>query len=270
VVSARRLSRKILLAAAAGMSVMVAAGCTRAPDNDPPAPSPSPDTSMLRDDIAEGITVEDRGFSTYPVPGGSDTGRIVSAAAVFRNTTDHPMRIHVRYRFVDAAGRGWRAEKPNDWAGILSSGWAFVPAGQAVELGDGLQFAKEEASRVARIALYVMGEGKPATERSALLPAKIDKLLPRPAVNAEWDYVSFDVDNTWGRFREPNYVMVFRSPQGQLIGGWFVDRAHWVDIEKSLQKGETDEYRTGVSRHTLPVVLPPGIQKTAVTMYVWP
>jgi hypothetical protein len=252
------------------MTIGVVASCTRPPDDKdpPPEPSPSLDASILHDDVTDGIVVEDRGFSTYPVPGGSDTRRVVGAAGTFRNTTNRAMKIHVQYRFVDGAGRGWRSSERNDWASVFSAGWTYLPPGQVVDLGDGEQFAAEEAARVARIVLYVYGE--PATERSVLLPATIDKLLPRPAVNAEWDYVSFDVDNNWGRFKEPNYVMVFRSPEGRLIGGWFVDRFHWVDIEKSLPEGETDEYRTGTSRHTLPVVLPPGIQASAVTMYVWP
>jgi hypothetical protein len=273
VVRARRLARRRLLPALLGavMAVGVVAGCTGPPDDDgPPGPSPSADPSMLRDDLVDGITVEDRGFSTFPVPGGGDAGRrIVGAAAVVRNTTDRPMRIHVRYRFVDDAGRGWRSSELNDWAAIAGAGWAYLPPGQAVELGDGEQIDAGEAGRISRIVLYTIGEGTAATDRSVLLPARIDRLQPRSA-GGGWDYVSFDVDNTWGRFREPNYVMVFRSPAGRLIGGWFVDRAHWVDIEKSLPKGETDEYRDGTSRHTLPTVLPPGIRPEHVTMYLWP
>jgi hypothetical protein len=272
-VNIRRLPRRRLLAAALGavVTVVVAASCTRPPDDtDPPDPSPSPDASMLRDDVVDGIAVEDRGFSAFPVPGGSDTRRIIGAAAVLRNTTDRPMRVHVRYRFVDGTGRGWQSGERSDWAGIVSAGWAYLPPGQAVDLGDGGQFAADEAARVAGIVLYVNGEGKPTTKTSVLLPAKIDRLLPRPALSSEWDYVSFDVDNTWGRFSEPNYVLVFRSPDGRLIGGWFVDRGNWWDIEKSLPKGETDEYRDGTSRHTLPTVLPPGIRPEHVTMYLWP
>ncbi|BEL03476.1 hypothetical protein Q0Z83_016670 [Actinoplanes sichuanensis] len=260
-----------LLSAVLGMVVTAAvvAGCTRPPGDGPPAPSPSADSSLLQDDLVDGITVEDRGFSTFPVPGGSDTGRVISTAAVLRNTTDQPMRIHVRYRFVDSAGHGWRSAELNDWAGVVSAGWVYLPPGQSVELGDGEQIDAGEAGRVARIVLYLIGES-PARERSVLLRAKIDKLLPRPAVNGGWDYVSFDVDNTWGRIKEPNYVLVFRSPEGRLIGGWFVDRAHWVDIEKSLPAGETDEYRDGTSRHTLPVLLPPDVRPADVTMYLWP
>jgi hypothetical protein len=171
---------------------------------------------------------------------------------------------------VDGAGRGWRATEPNDWAGILSAGWAYLPAGQSVELGDSLQVDADDAARVAGIVLYVIGEGKPATDRSALLPARIDRLQPRPVPGEGFDYVSFDVDNQWGRFQEPNYVMVFRSAEGRLTGGFFVDRAHWWDIESALPDGETDKYPRGTSRHTLPAVFPPGIRPDRVTMYVWP
>ncbi|GIF39298.1 hypothetical protein [Actinoplanes xinjiangensis] len=268
----RGLPRRRLLVAVLGAAVTVGmtASCTGpSGDTDPPGPSPSPDPSMLQDDLADGIAVEDRGFSTFPVPGGSDTGRIIGAAAVIRNTTDRPMRVHVRYRFVDATGHGWRSDELDDWAAVVSAGWAYLPPGQSVELGDGEQIDAAEAARVARIVLYVNGEGTPTTKASVLLRAKIDKLLPRPA-GGGWDYVSFDVESSLYRFREPNYVMVFRSPDGRLIGGWFVDRAHWVDIEKSLPEGETDEYRSGTSRHTLPTLLPPGIRPGDVTMYLWP
>lgn len=256
------------MALGAILTAGAAAGCTgRSDDGVPPSPSPSADPSLLLDDIADGIAVEDRGFSTYSVPGASATERVVGAAAVFRNKTDRPMKIHVQYRFVDSVGRGWRSSERDDWASVFSAGWAYLPPGQVVELGDGEQFTAEEAARVAGIVLYVYGE--PATP-SVLLRARIDKLLPRPGVNSAWDYVSFDVDHSLARLRGPNYVMVFRSPDGRLIGGWFVDRAHWVDIEKSLPPGETDEYRRGTSRHTLPTLLPPDVQPADVTMYLWP
>ncbi|MEU4161457.1 hypothetical protein [Actinoplanes sp. NPDC026670] len=266
-----RPSRQRLLSAALVIAVTlgVIAGCTKPPgDPAPPTPSPSADPSILHDDITTGIVVEDRGFSTFPVPGGSATRRIVGAAAVVRNSTNQPMKLHLQFRFVDGSGRGWRSDQRNDWASVFNAGWAYLPPGQDVELGGSEQFAAEEAARVARIVLYAYAE--PVLSRSVLLRAKIDQLLPRPAVNGGWDYVSFDVDNTWGRIREPNYVLVFRTPEGRLTGGWFVDRAHWVDIEKSLPKGETDEYRAGTSRHTLPVLLPPGVRPADVTMYLWP
>ena len=60
--------------------------------------------------------------------------------------------------------------------------------------------------------------------------------------------------------------MVFRSTEGRLVGGWFVDRANWLDIATALPRTETDRYPQGASRHTLPAWLPPN----AVTMYVWP
>jgi hypothetical protein len=265
-VSTRRRLLAVVLGAV--MTVGVVASCTRPPaGDDPPRPSPSADASLLRDDVTDGIVVEERGFSTFPVPGGGDTGRVVGAAGVFRNRTDRPMKVHVEYRFVDAAGHGWRSRERDDWASVFSAGWAYLPPGAAVELGDGERFPADEAARIAGIVMYVHAE---PTTQSALLPAKIDRLYPRPALNTEWDYVSFDVDHSLGRLTAPNYVMVFRSPDGRLIGGWFVDRAHWVDIEKSLPEGETDEYRRGTSRHTLPTLLPPGIRPGDVTMYLWP
>ncbi|MFC6567862.1 hypothetical protein [Actinoplanes utahensis] len=42
-----------------------------------------------------------------------------------------------------------------------------------------------------------------------------------------------------------------------------------MDIESALPKGETDEYPLGVSRHTLPVVLPPDAELDRVIMHVW-
>ena len=95
---------------------------------------------MLSDDIADGVAVGDRRFATFPVPGGNGTSRIVGAAAAFRNTTNQPMRIHVRFRFVDPAGRGWRSEEQNDWTAIVNAGWAYLPAGQTVELGGNVTF----------------------------------------------------------------------------------------------------------------------------------
>ncbi|MDI6104923.1 hypothetical protein QLQ12_40690 [Actinoplanes sp. NEAU-A12] len=266
-----RPRRRRLLSAALGAACLaIFAGCTGPPDdNDPPEPSSSPDASALRDHIVDGVAVEDRGFATFPVPGGDGTRRIVGAAAVFRNETDQPMRIHVRYRLVDGTGRGWRSEKLNDWQAIVSAGWAYLPAGQTVELGDVDQFDTEEAGRVARIVLDVIGEGKPAP-RSVLLPARIESVQHRPTPKDEWDHVSFGVDNPAFGFEGPNYGMVFRSADGRLIGGWFVDRAHWGDIESALPDNETDEYPPGASRHTLPAWLPPDIAPNGVTMYVWP
>lgn len=211
--------------------------------------------------------VDDRGFAVYPVPSGDDTRRIVGAAAVLRNTTDQPMRVHVRYRFVDESGRGWHSEERNDWTAIISAGWAYLPPGEAVELGDVLQVDADEAARIARIVLYVIGEPTPPWP---LLPARVGELSPRPTLSTEWDYVSFEVDNPGRDFREPNYVLVYRSPDGTLVGGWFVDRTYWLDIDAALPDGETDRYATGTSQHTLPVWLPPGIQPSDVTMYVWP
>ncbi len=264
----RRLSRRRLMLAALGVAAGAAAGCDgHRGDEDPPAPSPSPDASLLRDDIVAGVAADDRGFATFPVPGGAATRRIVGAAAAFRNTTDQPLQIHVRFRFVDDAGRGWQSAELNDWAAILNAGWAYLPAGQTVDLGGILQVDADQAARVAGIRLYVTGQ--PARP-SVLLPAKIDALRPRPAADDEWDYVSFEVDNTATTFKEPNYGLVYRSPEGRLIGGWFVDRANFTGITSALPEGETDRYPQGGSKHTLPVWLPPGIQPTGVTMIVWP
>jgi hypothetical protein len=270
-----RLPRRRLLSAAlgaAGLAVTagVAASCTGPDeDNDPPGPSSSADPSVLRDDIVDGVAVEDRGFATFPVPGGDGTRRIVGAAAVFRNETDQPMRIHVRYRLVDGSGRGWHSKELNDWQAVVSAGWAYLPARQVLELGDVDQVGVDEAGRVARIVLHVISEGKPPS-RSVLLPAKISTLRHRPTPKDEWDYVSFDVDNPTAGFDGPNYAMVYRSAEGRLIGGWFADRAQWWDIRSELPKNETDKYPRGVSRHTLPAWLPPDLQPNAVTMYVWP
>jgi hypothetical protein len=270
-----RLPRRRLLSAAlgaAGLGVMagVAASCTGSPENnEPPEPSSDPGPSILSDDIVDGVTVDERGFATFPVPGGDGTRRVVGAAAVLRNRTDQPMRVHVRYRLVDGAGRGWHSDELNDWQAIVSAGWAYLPAGQSVELGDVDQFTVDEAGRVARIVLAVIGEGTPAP-RSVLLPAKIDTLRPRPDPKDEWDYVSFGVDNPTSGFEEPNYGLVYRSTAGHLIGGWFVDRAHWWDIDAALPENETDEYPRGASHHTLPTWLPPDVQPGSVTMYVWP
>ncbi|WP_189335193.1 hypothetical protein [Actinoplanes ianthinogenes] len=254
----------VVLGAATGL----AAGC-RGPSghDDPPAPPASPDPSLLRDDLAAGVSVEDRGFATFPVPGGPPTRRIVGTAAVFRNTTNQPMRVHVRFRFVDSAGRGWHSEEFDDWAGILSTGWAYLPAGQAVDLGNMLQVDAAEADRIAGIMLYVIGQPAPV---STLLPPKRLQLKPRPHPRDEWDYVTFDLDNPRGYFDEPNYGLVYRSAEGRLIGGWFVDRAFWFHLKSELPKGETDRYPQGTSRHTLPTWLPPGIQPAGVTMYLWP
>src|SRR5690606_27812167 len=130
-------------------------GTEEPPDESPP---PSPDESMLSDDIVEGVVVDDRGFAIHPVPNGDSTRRIVGAAAVLRNTTDQPMRVHVRHRFVDEAGRGWPSEERNGGAEIISAGWAYLPPGQAVDLGDVLQVDADEAARIARIVLYVIGQ----------------------------------------------------------------------------------------------------------------
>ncbi|MEV0901438.1 hypothetical protein [Actinoplanes sp. NPDC049802] len=266
-----QIPRRHLLTAALGAAgLVVAAGCTGPPENDdPPEPSTSPDPALLRDDIADGVTVDERGFETFPVPEGDATRSIVGAAAVFRNETDQPVRIHVRFRFVDGAGRGWRSEELNDWQAIVNAGWAYLPARRAVELGGILQVGTEEAGRVAGIVLYVNGEGKPPP-RTVLLPAQNLTLQHRPTSKDEWDHVSFDVNNPTAGFKEPNYGLAYRSADGRLIGGWFVDRTHWWDIEKALPDDESDEYRRGTSRHTLPTWLPPGIQPKSVTMYVWP
>jgi hypothetical protein len=222
---------------------------------------------VLSDDIAEGVAVEDRGFATFPVPDGDATRRIVGAAAVFRNVSDQPMRIHVRYRFVDEAGRGWRSTEQRDWSAIVAAGWAYLPAGDAVELGDIRQVDADEADRVARIVLYVVGE---PTAPSVLLPARVDELKLRQDGNDKWDFVSFTVDNPGSEFEEPNYGMVFRSAEGNLVGGWFVDRANWADLEAALPESETERYPSAASRHTLPAWLPPDARPTDVTMYVWP
>ncbi|WP_221328570.1 hypothetical protein [Actinoplanes sp. L3-i22] len=221
----------------------------------------------MQDDIAEGITAEERGFATFPVPGGPATRRIVGAATVLRNTTSQPMQLHVRFRFVDQAGHGWQSAQLNDWAAILNAGWAHLPAGQSVELGGILQVDADEAARVAGIKLYVNGQ---PTNQSVLLPATIAELKPRSAPTDEWDYVAFDVDNPGGTFAEPNYSLVYRSPEGKLIGGWFVDRANFLHFTSKLPKGETDRYPRGASRHTLPTWLPPDIGSSAVTMHIWP
>nr|MDT0656783.1 hypothetical protein [Micromonospora sp. DSM 115978] len=221
----------------------------------------------MSDDIADGVVVEDRGFGIFPVPDGDDMRRVVGAAAVFRNSTDQPVRIHVRYRFVDDEGRGWHSEEQNDWSAVVAAGWAYLPAGSAVELGDIRQVDADQAARVARIVLSVVAE--PA-EPSVLLPGRVGELRPRPTADDEWDYVSFDVDNPGDEFEEPNYGMVFRSGTGALVGGWFVDRANWADIGSALPESETDKYPRGSSRHTLPAWLPPDIRADDVTMYVWP
>ncbi|HLT09588.1 MAG TPA: hypothetical protein VK028_02120 [Micromonosporaceae bacterium] len=268
---ARELPRRLILSAALGAAGMaVTAGCFGGPETEEPpdeSPTPSPDESMLSDDIVEGVTVEDRGFAVHPAPNGDNTRRIVGAAAVLRNDTEQPMRVHVRFRFVDEAGRGWHSEERNDWAGIICDGWAYLPPGQAVDLGDMLQFDVDDAVRVARIVLYVLGQPAPP---SPLLRARIEELTPGPPGDDEWDYVTFEVDNPGRRFEEPNYVLVYRSREGTLIGGWFVNRAHWWDIDAALPENETDHYPPGTSRHTLPTWLPPGTQPTDVTMYVWP
>src|SRR5690606_8586212 len=116
------------------------------------------------------------------------------------------------------------------------------PPGRAVELGDILQVDADEAARIARIVLYVIGQ--PARP-SLLLRARVGTLTPGPPGDDEWDYVSFEVDNPGFAFREPNYVIVYRSPEGKLIGGWFVDRAFWFDIETALPEDETDRYVPG-------------------------
>lgn len=265
------LSRRRLLSATAGAALVAAAGsgCTdSSPEPAPPTTTPSgAEESMLRDEIADGVAVDDRGFAVFPVPDGDAAKRIVGAAAVFRNTTDQPMRINVRYRFVDETGRGWRSARRNDWAAVASAGWAYLPAGRAVELGDILRVPADEAGRVARIVLAVLGgPARPST----LLSARIAQLRPRPAANDEWDYVSFTVDNPGPDLEEPNYALVYRSGEGALIGGWFVDRANWADIESALPDGETDRYPRGASRHTLPAWLPPAARPNEVTMYLWP
>jgi hypothetical protein len=263
----RRFLAAALGAAGVAATAGVAAGCTGSPaGKGHGGTTSSPDAAKLSDDIAEGITVSDRGFATFPVPDGDTAKRIVGAAATFRNTTGQPMRIHVRFRFVDNAGRGWHSDEQDDWTAIVNAGWAYLPAGQAVPLGGSYQVPADQAARVARIVLYVTGE---PTQPSALLPAKIDELRPRAHPGDAWDYVAFDVDNPSVDFAEPNYAMVFRSTDGRLVGGWFVDRANWLDIKSALPRTETDKYPGGTSRHTLPAWLPPDIQPDAVTMYVW-
>ncbi|HWS36719.1 MAG TPA: hypothetical protein VN408_28770 [Actinoplanes sp.] len=176
------------------------------------------------------------------------------------------MDIHIRYQFVDEAGRGRHSGELNDWAAIISTGWAYLPPGRAVELGDGQLFAAAEASRVERIVMRVPAQ---PTTPSVLLTAKVDGLIRRATPASGFDYVSFEVDNPGSRFEEPNYSLVFKAADGRLVGGWFIDRSHWVDIEKVLPKGETDEYPRGVSRHTLPIVLPPDAQSDRVIMHLW-
>jgi hypothetical protein len=260
--------RRRLLAAVLAMTAGVAAGCTGSPDGqDPPGPSASPDPALLRDEIAEGVTVTDRNFSTFPLLGGDTAKRIVGAAAVFRNTTDQPMRVHVRFRFVDSAGRGWYSQEQDDWTAIVNAGSAYLPPGRSVDLGGIHQVSAADAARVARVVMYVAAT--PA-KQSALLPAKIVTLTPRPAPTTEFDYVTFEVDNPGFEFKEPDYAMVFRAADGRLIGGFFVDRANWIDIRKSLPEAETDRYPQGTSRHTVPTWLPAGITPAAITMYVWP
>ena len=260
------LSRRRLLAAVLGAAgIATAAACTGPSEvKDPPAQSSGPDT--LRDDIPAGITVEDRGFATFPVPDGNTARSIVGAAAVFRNTTAEPMRVHIRFRFTDKAGRGWQSAEQNDWTAIVNAGWAYLPPGKAVELGGNYQVDAAEAARVAGIKLYVTGEpAKP----SALLTAKVVEVEPRPNPTDKWDYVSFTVNNPGFDFEEPNYGMTFRSAEGRLVAGWFVDRANWVDAKAALPNNETDKYDEGSSRHTLPTWLPPGTKPNGVTMYVW-
>jgi hypothetical protein len=254
--------------AAAGVAALRAGAPWGAADPPQRSSPPAPDPAMLSDDIADGIAVEDRGFAVFPVPDGDEARRIVGAAAVFRNTTDQPMRIHVRYRFVDDTGRGWHSKEQNDWTAVVAAGWAYLPPGRAVELGDVEQVDADQAARVARLALYVIGE---PTVPSALLPVTVGGFTRRSGAAEEWDYVSFDVDNPRPvAFDEPNYGMVFRSGDGALIGGWFVDRDNWFDIESALPAGETDRYQPGTSRHTLPAWLPPEIRPNNVTMYLWP
>ncbi|HWS34084.1 MAG TPA: hypothetical protein VN408_15235 [Actinoplanes sp.] len=249
--------------------IVVTAACTDSPkDIGTPVPSPSPDPAVLRDDLHTGLTIEDRGFATFPVRGGDGTRRIVGAAAVFRNNTDEPMRIHIRYRFVDVAGRGWWLAERNDWAAVVSVGLATVPPGQAVEFGDAQQFDVDQAERVAGIVLYVI-EGTVRPEPSVLLPARITALKPAATPKDEWDYVSFEVENPGNTLREPDYGMVYRSAGGRLIGGWFGSHALWSDIAKALPAGENERYPQGRSRHTMPAWLPPGIEAGRVSMHVW-
>nr|GID83432.1 hypothetical protein Ade03nite_23560 [Actinoplanes derwentensis] len=113
----------------------------------------------------------------------------------------------------------------------------------------------------------MIGDGKPA-QPSVLLPVRVDKVQPRTLPKG----VSFGVDNPGFFFSKPNYGMVFRSPEGRLIGGWFIDRTYTFGqgIESDLPEKETDEYPQGESRHTVPGWVPPGIQPSGVTMYVWP
>ncbi|GAA2700051.1 hypothetical protein [Actinoplanes palleronii] len=261
----RRLSRRRLLLAALGITAGVAAGCTGQPPSK--EPSPSPDASLLHDDISDGVTVQDRGFSTFAVAGGEAGRRIVGAAAVLRNTTGKPMRAHVRLRLVDGSGHGWRSAEQNDWTSVINTGWVNLPPGQSVDFGGAYQVDASQAARVAGVVLYVRGE---TVDQSVLLPATIGKLTPPTTPKDEWSYVTFGVDNTGAGFKEPNYSLVFRSPEGRLIGGWFVDRATSLTITPALPEGETDEYPRGASEHTLPTWLPPGIQPKNTTMYVWP
>ncbi|GLW34294.1 hypothetical protein [Actinoplanes regularis] len=73
-----------------------------------------------------------------------------------------------------------------------------------------------------------------------------------------------------GRHEDNDPPAPSSSPDASLlIGGWFVDRAHWIDIESALPKGETDTYPQGPSRHTLPTWLPADVKPQNVTMYVW-
>ncbi|WP_157751153.1 hypothetical protein [Actinoplanes derwentensis] len=243
--------------------------CTDPPESTVvPVPSSSLDPAVLRDDVHAGITVEDRGFATFPVRNGDAKRRIVGAAGVFRNVTDEPMRIHVRFRFVDAAGRGWRSETLNDWEAIVNIGYAILPARQTIEIGGVLQVDAESADRVAGIVMYVLEDALPP-KPFVLLPARVTELKPAPASKDEWDYVSFEVDNPGLTIREPDYGMVYRSAEGRLIGGWFGSHALWSDIDTALPEGESERYRQGTSRHTMPTWLPPGIKPDRVTMYVW-
>ncbi|GAA1609361.1 hypothetical protein [Actinoplanes couchii] len=263
-----RLPRRQLFGVAGIAAAVWAAGSCGEPDReiDPPEPSPSRDPALLVDDIADGISVENLGSSTFPAPDGDAAHRIVGAAAVFRNLTEQPMDIHIRYQFVDEAGRGRHSEELNDWAAIISTGWAYLPPGRAVEFGDGQLFAAAEASRVARIVMRVLAQ--PATP-SVLLAAKVDKLIRRATPASGFDYVSFEVDNQEFPFEEPHYSLVFKTADGGLTDGWFIDRSHWVDIGKALPEGETDRYPRGVSRHTLPVILPPDARPDHVAMHLW-